>query len=310
MTAFQFNSPFQVLLAIDGSAHSATVINLAIELIQPRGAMMHVMAVVPERWSMLGLGPEARQVVDDTLEMMHRLDRAAADGLVAHTIEDLHTRHLDVAAEVMEGRSADVILKRVADQPTDLIIIGAKGLGAPGEFRLGSTAYKLAHYAGCSVLVARPPERRHILNVVLAADGSPDARRAAELVCNLALPVWTEITVVSVAEMAVGLPAGKADYEHRRPTADVPEVVRQVLLDAAESRIGDVLDYLAGCHRPVRSAIRCGNVAQEIIAAAEEQDADVIVIGARGQTGGETGGLGSVAQQVVRYAPCSVLIAR
>lgn len=310
MSATQFNAPFRVLLAIDGSVHSAAAINLAIELIQPRGTMVHVMAVVPERWSLAGLHEEARQLAGETLERMRQIDRAAAEGLVTRTVEDLHTRHLEVAAEVVAGRSADVILKRAAEQPIDLIMIGAKGLGAPAEYRLGSTAHKLAHEANCSVLIARPPERRQILNVVLAADGSADADRAASLLCNLALPTWTEITVVGVAEMSVGIPADAGDYEHRRPTADVPEAVRQVLLDAAESRISAVLAHLQRCHAPVRSAIRYGNVARQIIASAEEQDADLIVIGARSPTHGVSHGLGSVADQVIKYAPCSVLIAR
>lgn len=311
MNATQFNAPLRVLLAVDGSAHSAAAINLAIELIQPRGTMVHVMAVVPERWSLAGLHEEARQLAGETLERMRQLDRAAAEGLVARTVEDLHTRHLEVAAEVVAGRSADVILKHAAEQPTDLIILGAKGLGAPAEYRLGSTAHKLAHDANCSVLITRPPERRQILNVVLAADGSVDANRAASFLCHLALPTWTEITVVGVAEMSVGIPADAVDYEHRQPTADVPEAVRQVLLDAAESHISNVLSQLHSCHAPVRSAIRCGNVARQIIASAEEQDADLIVMGARGPTRTIVArGLGSVADQVIKYAPCSVLIAR
>jgi nucleotide-binding universal stress UspA family protein len=310
MSATQFNAPLKVLLAIDGSAHSAVAVNFAIELISPHGMVVHVLAVVPERWSLAGLHEEARQLAGETLERMRQLDRAAAEGLVTRTREDLHSRNLTVATEVVVGRSADVILKHAAEQPTDLIIVGAKGLGAPAEYRLGSTAHKLAHDANCSVLITRPPERRQILNVVLAADGSADANRAASLLCSLALPAWTEITVVGVAEMSVGIPADAADFEHRRPTADVPEAVRQVLLDAAEARISDVLNQLHSCHAPVHSAIRCGNVARQIIASAEEQDADLIVIGARGPTRSISHGLGSVADQVIKYAPCSVLIAR
>jgi nucleotide-binding universal stress UspA family protein len=310
MNKFQLDAPFKVLLAVDGSAHSAVAINLVIELTWPTGTGVQVMTVIPDRWSMLGLSLEAQQVVDETLEGMRRLDRAAAERLVTRTVEDLHSRNLEAQAEVKEGRPSEVLLKCAADWQADLIVIGAKGLSAPSEFRLGSTAHKLTQYAECSVLVTRPPERRQILNIVLAADGSPEARRAANLLCNLALPAWTEITVVSVAEMSVGIPSGDGNVEHRRPTTDVPDIVRQVLLDGAESRVTDVLENLRGCHTPVRSAIRCGNVAQEIITAAEEQDADVIVIGARGQTRGEAWGLGSVAQKVVKYAPCSVLVVR
>ena len=86
----------------------------------------------------------------------------------------------------------------------DLIVIGAKGLSAPDSFRLGAAAHKLAHYADCSVLVVRPPERAQLLSAILATDGSPEAQRAAEFLCTLSLPRWTEVTVVSVAEAKQG----------------------------------------------------------------------------------------------------------
>ena len=53
-----------------------------------------------------------------------------------------------------------------------------------------------------------------------------------------------------------------------------------------------------------------GQAATEILAAAWEHDADLIVIGARGRTRAEPFPLGSVAQKIVKYAACSVLLVR
>jgi len=60
----------------------------------------------------------------------------------------------------------------------------------------------------------------------------------------------------------------------------------------------------------LRSAVRLGYAAKEILSAAQEYDADLIAIGARGQTRAEPFRLGGVAQKVVKYAPCSVLVVR
>lgn len=59
-----------------------------------------------------------------------------------------------------------------------------------------------------------------------------------------------------------------------------------------------------------RSLVREGRSAREIVAAAEELTTDVIAVGSRGLGGVKRFLLGSVSEQVLTYAPYSVLIAR
>jgi nucleotide-binding universal stress UspA family protein len=49
---------------------------------------------------------------------------------------------------------------------------------------------------------------------------------------------------------------------------------------------------------------------REIIAAAREEEADLIVMGTHGRTGLAHALIGSVAEKVVRKAPCPVLTVR
>ena len=177
---------------------------------------------------------------------------------------------------------------------------GAKRLSAPDEFRLGATAHKLAYYADCSVLVVRPPERAQIVSAILATDGSPEARRAAEFLCHLSLPRWTEVTVVSVAEVQGGL----------LPDTGLPGSLRRILFDAAKACADEMMQSLCNCGAYVRSTVRFGHPADEILSAAQEQDADLIVVGARGRTRTGPFRMGDVAQKVVKYASCSVLVVR
>jgi nucleotide-binding universal stress UspA family protein len=87
-------------------------------------------------------------------------------------------------------------------------------------------------------------------------------------------------------------------------------VVLQTLLDAAEARVAQVIKRLRDCCAQVRSAIRLGHPATEILAVAKEQDADLIAVGARSQTRPGPFRLGGVAQKVTKYAACSVLVVR
>ena len=56
--------------------------------------------------------------------------------------------------------------------------------------------------------------------------------------------------------------------------------------------------------------VRTGSAAREIPELAREMEADLIVIGTHGRVGLERVLLGSVAETVLRHAPCSVLVTR
>lgn len=302
----------RVLLAVDGSPFSEAAVKLAVVMSWPNGTVIRVLAVVAESGTSLGLSPEAQTVVAEAMTVIRRKEHDAADRLAREVADRLREAPpvapgatVSVETEVCEGRPAEVILERADALATDLVMIGAKGLSAPHEYRLGSTAHKLAHYASCSVLIARPPQYVQPTNVLLAVDGSPESARAVDFVCNLTMPNWAEVTAVSVAEITIGVPAG----EHK-VVADVPEVVRRTLLDAAETYVDDATNRLRPTGVEINRAVYAGQPAVEIIGAAEEHDADLIVLGARGQTRAEPFHLGGVAQKVIKYAPCSVLIVR
>ena len=55
---------------------------------------------------------------------------------------------------------------------------------------------------------------------------------------------------------------------------------------------------------------RRGDPAEAILDVAEEQDADLIVVGSKGMHGSRRFLLGSVPDKVSHHAPCSVLIVR
>lgn len=61
---------------------------------------------------------------------------------------------------------------------------------------------------------------------------------------------------------------------------------------------------------PTDFEIRCGNTFDEIVEAAVEQEADLIVMATHGYTGLKHVLLGSTAERVVRHAQCPVLVVR
>ena len=124
------------------------------------------------------------------------------------------------------------------------------------------------------------------MKILLATDGSHLSQAAAHLVMRLPWPASRELTVLSVSE--------------KRQPQDPQQ------LDALER---EVERFTARGWTP-HTLARRGQAAHEIVAAAEALGTDVIVLGSRGLGGIKRFLLGSVSEQVMTYAPCSVLIAR
>ena len=79
----------------------------------------------------------------------------------------------------------------------------------------------------------------------------------------------------------------------------------------AERRLRTLVRSFPGAGAPgVKSAIRMGVAAHEIVEVAKELDADLIVIATRGYAGWERLVIGSTAARVARAAPCPVLVVR
>jgi nucleotide-binding universal stress UspA family protein len=53
------------------------------------------------------------------------------------------------------GKPAEEIMKAASKHRADLIVMGAKGLGAIARFLLGSVSTRVVQYSSCSVLVVR-----------------------------------------------------------------------------------------------------------------------------------------------------------
>ncbi len=92
------------------------------------------------------------------------------------------------------------------------------------------------------------------------------------------------------------------------PPVSEPTVVRRDLNDEALTQLRDLIpDKFRGAWNV---EIASGHPADAIVRLAQEKNADLIVMGTHGRTGLQHVLLGSVAEKVVRLAPCPVLTVR
>jgi len=102
--------------------------------------------------------------------------------------------------------------------------------------------------------------------------------------------------------------AGFPAYEFR-----VPVDLQQVVLSIQEAVTADLQALAASCPAEigeVATYCRVGVPAQEIVKLATEESVNLIIMGTHGWTGIKNLFLGSVAENVLRTAACSVLVVR
>ncbi|MGZ4215715.1 MAG: universal stress protein [Solirubrobacteraceae bacterium] len=143
-------------------------------------------------------------------------------------------------------------------------------------------------------------------SIVVGTDGSDTARTALQQAIALARQSGARLQIVSAYEPV-------SDQRLRNQQVEVPKDLEWMvnprgdvlqMLDAARAEAGR-----AGVEK-VETFARQGDAADAILDIAEEQRADLIVVGNKGMTGAKRFLLGSVPNKVSHHAPCSVLIVR
>jgi nucleotide-binding universal stress UspA family protein len=108
-----------------------------------------------------------------------------------------------------------------------------------------------------------------------------------------------------VAEQSEEL-AGEEEHAAR----EVEDAGRYSFQRAAQEAVQRVAEELRDMTPNVDTMVRGGAPADQIIRAADELEADLIVVGGRGKGTVEAMVLGSVAYRVLHHAPCPALVTR
>ena len=138
-----------------------------------------------------------------------------------------------------------------------------------------------------------------IKNILCAADFSESSAIVAEYAATVAQATGASITCVYVAPSL-------AEYVgFNVPQAALDSFVGDVVSSAGQTMDAFVAEHFAGL--PAKGLVLAGYPAEEILAAAEEQQADLIVMGTHGRRGIDRIVFGSVAEKVVKSSPLPVL---
>lgn len=232
---------------------------------------------------------EQRAVVDELREQARRLGA---------TEEEIH------GLSALPGEPHRVLIDLVEELDPALVVVGAAEAEGRITRAFGSTAGRVIRKASRPVLVVRgelpvPPER-----VLLPVDLSPlslDAVRAGlaflDRVRGDRTPEVEALFVLTEREERILRARARQEGRDEEPA----ELARRDLERFLEAATGDP------ALRPTPRLV-AGQAADEIVARAEELGADLTIVGTHGRSGFERLMIGSVAADVVRAVPGSVLV--
>jgi nucleotide-binding universal stress UspA family protein len=204
---------------------------------------------------------------------------------------------------IAEGGIQSCFQKAIKDYNIDLVVLGTHGRTGAAKLLLGSIAEEIFRNVECPVLTVGPlanfcaDRSGKFHEVLFATDFSSDARHAAAFAVSLALESQAHLAMMHV------IPDQQAG-DLVSPT-DVSRSVQELLHDAVpeEARGWCNVEYL----------VKRGNAAEKILETAQHKHSDLIVIGAKKETGvpGASTHLPiATAHKVVARATCPVLTVR
>lgn len=305
----QAKTPFQVLLAYDGSAHARAAAELLADLARNKPACLEdchlaMVAVMPT------------QYITGHEQLLTTLTQAA---------DLLRSHGLQVSHEMKAGNPAASINAVSAEIQADLIVLGARGLRATLGILLGGVAQQVVETAHCPVLVVREPYRG-IRRLLLVTDGSESSLKAADYLARspgegqprrFPLPEGVEIQLMHVLPPSIPSEVTLRAWS-MGPEALYPPPLPAIeikTLEEQENRAGEQL--LEATQRTLkrggltaRTILKRGDAATEIIQYARENQVDLIVCGSRGLSQLAGWLLGTVSRKLLHYASCSVLVVK
>ena len=142
-------------------------------------------------------------------------------------------------------------------------------------------------------------------SIVVGTDGSETAQVAVKSAIEMAKSVGASLQIVSAYEPV-------SEQRLRSEQKEVPKDVQWMVnpREDVEATLEDAAEEAKDAGVNVETHARQGDPADAILDVAEEQHADLIVVGNKGMTGAKRFLLGSVPNKVSHHAPCSVLIIR
>jgi nucleotide-binding universal stress UspA family protein len=269
-----------ILVPLDGSELSAGVLKHVERLLGPDGHDVILLTVV---------APAA--------DAPAAPGRDAAVGHLATVRGRLEQLGARVTTEVREGEPAAEILRAVEEHRPALVAMSSHGRSGVLRWIRGSVAERVLRTCRTPLLLVTPPGQASagaFRRILVPLDGSERSAGILDHVVPLARRHGAEVLVLRVEWEGLN-----------RPT-----LVRALSPERVAESLKPALARLAAEGVAARAIVAQGDVASELLDAADREDVDLLAMTTHGRTGLERLVDGSVAEKVLRHCKRPLLVVR
>ena len=135
--------------------------------------------------------------------------------------------------------------------------------------------------------------------ILIAHDGSKSSEKALKKGLEIAEKFGSSVTVISVVPELYLTELMEMDRTR----------ILETLTEDARKTMEKIKTKTTG-FKTLRTVIRQGDPAEEILETAKKMKADLIVTGSHGRRGSQKFLLGSISSRIVDHAPCAVLVVK
>jgi nucleotide-binding universal stress UspA family protein len=288
-------APRQIVVPIDFSEPSRAAARRALGLAQAFDTALHLVHSlqypdIGSYWE-FNLPPKAWETT-----------REQARTALLELENELAEAGVSVSSQLAETDPVSAIEAAVDQHQSNLIVMGTHGHSGFKHAILGSVAERTMRAVNCPTLAVKESEadaRRPLQRILYATDFSIHSKRAALLTSGLAQKLGASVDVLHV----LMLPSSAVGPYGIPPSDEVVEQLRE----NARALLDEVTLLFTNSDLSVESHLHQGLPSEVLAREAEGLDADLIVMGTRGNTGLKHVFLGSVTERTLRTAPCSVM---
>ncbi len=207
-----------------------------------------------------------------------------------------------VESFVCEGEPPEVLIEIAESKKADLIALGTYGRKGLKRLLMGSVTSQVILNAPCDVLVVKRPCGActgSYQSLLVPFDGSEFSRKALTRAGEMAREDGGQVTVLYV------IPRYEEMMEFYRSDS-----IKKSLHAEAEKIIEEARKIAASQGITIKTEIRDGHAADEIVAAANKLEYDLIAMGTYGWKGMSNAIMGSTTNRVISHASCPVLVVK
>ncbi|MFY9269549.1 MAG: universal stress protein [Candidatus Manganitrophaceae bacterium] len=325
-----------IYIPVDNSDYSNTAIDIGVMLAGQFGAKVigsHAYAAKlhDKRFKQMEAGLPEEYHDENELERQRKIH----DSLITRGLEIITDSYLDIVDEKckegnipmervsLEGKNYKVLVDDIVKNGYDLVILGALGVGAVRESMIGSVTERTIRRVRKSdvfvVKETKPPVVGQMGKIIVAVDGSHYSFGGFKMALALAKAYNLQVDVVSAFDPyyhyavfnsisgVLSEEAGKV-FRFKEQEKLHEEVIDSGLAKIYQSHLEICLKIAEGEGVAIKTSLLDGKPFEKVLQYVKKEKPWLLIVGRIGVHSDEEMDVGSNSENLIRMAPCNVLV--